>query len=57
MSTGFKNQLLVSKMTASLTKKHQRHLFMARTDYKRASDSLPCAWIVTVWRCTEYVQL
>jgi hypothetical protein len=43
-----KDQLLVSKLITSLTKKHQRHLCMAWNDYKKAFDSLPHNWIVTV---------
>jgi len=47
MYRGCKDQLLVSKLITSLGKKHQRHLCMAGTDYKKAFNSLPHPWILT----------
>jgi hypothetical protein len=48
MYRGCKDQLLMSKLITSLAKKQQRHLCMAWSDYKKAFDSLPHTWIVTV---------
>jgi len=48
MSRGCEDQLLVSKMIISLVNKHQRHLCMAWSDFKKAFESLPHTWIVTV---------
>jgi len=48
MYRGCQDQLLMSKLITSLAKKHQRHLCMAWIDYKKAFDSLPHTWIVTV---------
>jgi hypothetical protein len=42
------DQLLVSKLITSLAKKYQRHLCMAWIDYKKAFESLPHTWIVSV---------
>jgi hypothetical protein len=45
---GCNDQLLVNKLITSLAKKHQRHLCIAWNDYKKAFNSLPHTWIVTV---------
>jgi len=47
-SRGCKDQLLISKMVLSLTKKHLRNLSIAWIDYRKAFDSIPHTWIATV---------
>jgi len=48
MSRGHEDELLVSKMIISLVNKEPRQLCMAWIDFKKAFESLPHTWIVTV---------